>query len=264
MTFIDSHSHLYLNDFDTDGGGEGAVNRAVNAGVERIMFPNVDISTIEPMKQLAHLFPKNIDMAMGLHPTEVTPNWLNDMATIECELASNNYQAVGEVGIDLYWDTVYRQEQIEVFEKQCRLALDLNLPMIIHCRKGLKEVLETFDRLGVAPMSVFHSFGGTIADVENIRRRGDFYFGINGIVTFKNSGLRDVLPVIGLDRILLETDSPYLAPVPMRGQRNESAYIVHTAEHVAHALNVTCNEVASTTTQNYMNFINRDKQSTNK
>ncbi len=243
--FVDTHTHLYLDEFRPSP--ECAVERAIDAGVDKLLFPNVDISTIEPMKHLQSLFPTNIAMAMGLHPTEVGSNWRDDLAIIKNEQQQYPYVAIGEIGIDLYWDKTYRDEQMMVFAEQIRWATERNLPIIIHCRDGLAEVLSVLDNAQTMPRGVFHSFGGSVEDVEQIRRRGDFYFGINGIVTFKNSKLRDVLPTIGLDRILLETDSPYLAPVPFRGKRNESAYLIHTAAYIANCLNVSIEDVATTT-----------------
>ncbi len=250
MTLADSHTHLYLEEFEPSPSD--AVERAIAAGVERMMFPNVDLDTIKPMKHLAGMYPSNIIMAMGLHPTSVNADWHDDLAVIESEFkGGTTYHAVGEIGIDLYWDKTFRNEQMEVFERQCRLAVEHDLPVIIHCREGLDEVLEVFDRLDKIPRAVFHSFGGNAEDVERIRCYGDFYFGINGIVTFKNSKLAEVLPVIGIDRLLLETDSPYLAPVPHRGKRNESAFIVHTAAHIAQKFEIPVETVAEITSRNY-------------
>lgn len=248
---IDTHTHLYLDEFMPTP--EDAVRRAIDAGVERMIFPNVDLTTIEPMKRLHGMFPENTFMAMGLHPTEVRETWQTDLDAVERELAGNSaeYVAVGEIGIDLYWDKTFRNEQREVFARQLDWAYKRSLPVIIHSRDGLDDILDVMDsRHGSLPQGVFHSFGGTVEDVERIRRRGDFYFGINGIVTFKNSRLREVLPTIGAERILLETDSPYLAPVPHRGKRNESAYILHTAAYVAGILSMTLEEIASVTTAN--------------
>ena len=161
--------------------------------------------------------------------------------------------AVGEVGIDLYWDATFRREQMEAFAMQVEKARELGLPVIIHCRDGLDEVLEVLAGYRGVP-AVFHSFGGTAQDVERIRALGDYWFGINGIVTFKNSKLREVLPAIGLDRLLLETDSPYLAPVPNRGKRNESAFLPHIAAHIAQHLGLTTTQVAEATTANARQF----------
>lgn len=259
----DSHTHLYLEEFESDGGGKAAVERALNAGVRRLMFPNVSLDTITPMKRLASEFPDVVDMAMGLHPTEVNNDWKGAIEAIKSELSTGKYKAVGEIGIDLYWDRTYRAQQIEAFEAQCELAVNHELPVIIHCREGLSEILDAFDHMKVMPHAVFHSFGGSSKDIEAIRLRGDFFFGINGIVTFKNSGLKNVLHEIGLERILLETDSPYLSPVPLRGRRNESAYIVHTAGFVAHMLGLPAETVAEQTSRNYLNFLNQEQCTSN-
>lgn len=252
---IDTHTHLYLSEFED--GGDAAVKRALDAGIGHLIMPNVDLSTIAPMRELAARWPEKISLAMGLHPTEVGENWRHDLDVTNAELMAqkSDYVAVGEVGIDLYWDKTFEREQMIVFDEQMVLAAEHHLPVIIHCREGLDQVLEVISGYKGVP-AVFHSFGGTIDDVEKIRRVGDHYFGINGIVTFKNSKLRDVLPAIGLDRLLLETDSPYLAPVPHRGKRNESAFLTATAAHVAQSLNVTNQEIADITTQNAKRLFN--------
>lgn len=247
---VDTHTHHYLDEFASEKAE--TVKRAIDAGVGKMIFPNVDLSTIAPMKNLHAEFPDNTFMAMGLHPTEVNSEWKHDLDLVKAELdaGSNDYIAVGEIGIDLYWDKTYRDEQMQVFSIQVDWAVERDLPVIIHCREGLDEVLEILDSKPIKPKAVFHSFGGTVEDVERIRRSGDFYFGINGIVTFKNSKLGEVLPAIGADRILLETDAPYLAPVPHRGRRNESAYIVHTAAKIADALGLSADKVTEITTAN--------------
>lgn len=254
---IDTHTHLYLEEFRPDPAE--VVSRAINSGVERLIFPNVDLTTIEPMKQLCARFPENCFMAMGLHPTEVKASWQNDLSRIETELNSyTGYVAIGEIGIDLYWDKTYCREQKSVLDVQLQWAFERQLPVILHCREGLDEILDVMDsHIGRLPMCIFHSFGGTSDNVDKIRERGDFYFGINGIVTFKNSKLRDVLPLIGIERILLETDSPYLAPVPHRGKRNESAYIKHTAAYIANVLGLTIDEVEQITTANALDVFDK-------
>lgn len=248
--FIDTHTHLYLPEFAPDPAA--AVDRAVDAGVGFMIFPNVDLSTVEPMKLLHSRRPEVTAMAMGLHPTEVNSDYRQALNQIEAELLADptQYVAVGEIGIDLYWDKTFREEQMEVFRTQCRWAVDMDKPVIIHCREGLDETLEVLASLPEPPRGVFHSFGGTPEDVERIRRTGDFYFGINGIVTFKNSSLRNTIKHIDPARLLLETDAPYLAPVPMRGKRNESAFMIHTAAHVADSLGMTPQRLASLTTEN--------------
>lgn len=246
----DTHTHLYLPEFEHDGCSS-AVDRAIAAGVDRLIFPNVDLTTVEPMMALASRYPDNTSMAMGLHPTEIGENWQDDLQKIISILDKfpEKFVAIGEIGIDLYWDKSFRNQQIEAFAIQVDIARKRSLPVIIHCRDGLDDVLDVMDNTTV-PQGVFHSFGGTVDDVERIRRMGDFYFGINGIVTFKNSRLKDVLPAIGINRILLETDSPYLAPVPYRGKRNESAYLVNTAAYVAQILGMSVDEVAANTNEN--------------
>lgn len=247
---VDTHTHLYLEEFGTEK--DETVDRAISAGVGKMIFPNVDLSTIAPMKELAARYPGHISMAMGLHPTEVNGSWEEALAQVKAEFdsADARYVAVGEIGIDLYWDKTFREEQMKAFSAQIDWAIAGGLPVIIHCRDGLAEVLEVLDSKAQKPEAVFHSFGGTVEDVRRIRQTGDFYFGINGIVTFKNSRLADVLPEIGLDRILFETDAPYLAPVPYRGKRNESAYIVKTAEKIAEKLSVPFETVCEKTTEN--------------
>lgn len=247
---IDTHTHLYLPEFDTDGGGSAAVGRALAAGVSQMIFPNVDASSVGPLEALAAQYPGQIFRAMGLHPTEVGPGWENALDDIMSRITPDaGYVAVGEVGIDLYWDRTYRAEQIEVFDRQAAKAAEMGLPLIIHCREGLAETLEVLGRHPGVP-AVFHSFGGTADDVAAIRSLGDYYFGINGIVTFKNSRLREVLPIIGPDRLLLETDSPYLAPVPKRGRRNESAFMPYIAAFVADTLGLSVADIDRITTAN--------------
>ena len=254
---IDTHTHLYLPEFDDAvqpgemGGQQAAVERAIKAGVKHMIFPNVDRSTMAPMRRLASLKPHATSMAMGLHPTEIKENWKDELNFIITDLRNNiaDYVAVGEVGIDLYWDKTFEAEQMKAFDMQVAEAVKLNLPVIIHCREGLDQCLEVLKGYpGVR--AVFHSFGGSVEDVDKIRGVGDFYFGINGIVTFKNSTLREVLPAIGVQRILTETDAPYLAPVPFRGKRNESAMMGKTLEEIARAFKLTPGETEEITEQN--------------
>lgn len=250
--FTDTHSHPYYA--DSHEQGVDIVRRAIAAGVGRIIMPNVDADSIEPMQSLAREFPSNLRMAMGLHPTEVKEGANDVLSSILSAFdKTDEYVAVGEVGIDLYWDRTFRDKQMYVFDRQLDYASRRSLPVIIHCREGLDETLECLSgHSDVA--AVFHSFGGTAEDVERIRLLGDYYFGINGIVTFKNSKLANVLPVIGLDRILLETDSPYLAPVPHRGKKNESAYLPLVAGKIAETLGLTVEQVASQTASNSVNL----------
>ncbi len=251
MEFIDTHTHLYLPDFDSDDiQACDAVTRALKAGVSHMIMPNVGLDTVAPMQALAARHPDCVSMAMGLHPTEVGDAWKDSLERIMAATADgSSYVAVGEIGIDLYWDRRFCDQQMQAFELQLRRASELGLPVIIHCRDGLDQTLEVMQGVG-GLTGVFHSFGGDGRDIDAIRRVGDFYFGINGIVTFKNSDLHRHLPAIGLERILLETDSPYLAPVPFRGRRNESARLPLIAAEVSASLGVTLAEVADRTTAN--------------
>ncbi|MCI9284291.1 MAG: TatD family hydrolase [Muribaculaceae bacterium] len=248
--YVDTHTHLYLPDFGSECGG--AVERALEAGVGKMIFPNVDLSTIGQMKSLHESFPDCTYMAMGLHPTEVDDGWKAVYATIERELRDNSssYVAVGEIGLDLYWDKTYLLQQRDAFRIQAELAVELDKPVIIHCRDAHEEIIGILSDMDRCPRGVFHSFGGSAEDVRAFRETGDFYFGINGIVTFKNTSLREVLPEIGIERIILETDSPYLSPVPYRGKRNESANIPLIAETIANTMGLTIEQVATVTTEN--------------
>lgn len=246
--FTDTHTHLYLEEFAPSPAD--AVRRAIEAGVSRMIFPNVDASTVEPMLKLAAEFPENIRTAMGLHPSEVNETSDDDLRHI-VELAragADSYVAIGEIGLDLYWDKTFERKQMEALETQLKLARELDKPVIIHCREALDQTLEVMSAFSDL-QGVFHCFCGTTEDVEKIRTAGlgHFFYGIGGVVTFKNSKLRNVLPEIGIDHILLETDSPYLAPVPHRGKRNESAFLVHTAACVADALGLSLDAVAEKT-----------------
>lgn len=249
MELFDTHTHLYLAEFEADR--DAVMSRAIESGVSRMIFPNVDLSTIGPMKDLHGKYPHNTFMAMGLHPTEIGESWKDDLEVIHRELDSDaGYVAIGEIGIDLYWDKTFEREQMQAFNDQIAWAVDSDLPVIIHCRDGLDRALEVLMGFKGRVRGVFHSFGGSEADVARVRDAGDFYFGINGIVTFKNSSLRSTIPSIGIDRIILETDSPYLAPVPYRGKRNESSYVVNIASTIADVFGMDLEHVGAVTSSN--------------
>ncbi len=246
---IDTHTHIYLEEFDADR--DAVVARALESGVKHLVLPNVDLVTIKPMQELHESYGACTSMAMGFHPTEVNGDYAEALKVIEKELSENEYVAVGEIGIDLYWDKTYRVEQKIVLDTQLHWASEMGLPVILHCRDGLDTILEVFaEYKGDLPNGVFHSFTGTVEEVRRIRQYGDFYFGINGIVTFKKSQVPAVLPEIGMNRILLETDSPYLAPVPNRGKRNESANIPYICRCIAACLGETEDAVSHVTDVN--------------
>lgn len=250
----DTHSHIYLPeyDFSPDDFSErqAVVARASDAGVNRIIFPNIDRESVPAMLGLHRLFPDNTFVTAGLHPTEVAEDWQQETEEIFSLMSEYSPVAVGEVGIDLYWDRTFADLQIEAFAWQVDKARQMNLPVIIHQREALEETLSVLCALKEErPVCVFHSFTGNISDAERIMALGrNVYFGINGVATFKNAGeLRSAIPVIGINNIILETDAPYLAPVPRRGKTNESSYLPYTASVVADALGVSVRELETVT-----------------
>lgn len=246
---FDTHTHIYLPEFDDDR--EAVVQRAVEAGVSRMMLPNVDVMTIDALQAVLEAYPHLCIGAMGLHPTSVDDDYSSSLDIIEARLDSSPYHAVGEIGIDLYWDKTFLKEQIDAFEMQVRWAAERNMPIIIHCREAFAPIVDVLRRLSyLTPRGVFHSFGGDADDLAVIADLGDFYIGVNGIVTFKNSSLRDMAMTIPLDRLVIETDAPYLAPVPHRGRRNEPAYVRHTAEFMALCRDMSVAELEQTTYDN--------------
>jgi len=248
MQFVDTHSHLFLEEFDTDR--EETVRRAVSEGVDKILLPNVDSATIDPMMDLVKSFPDHCLPMMGLHPTSVDKNYLQQLEIVSDWLQKEKFYAIGEIGIDLYWDKTYLAEQQQAFLKQLELSKHYKLPVVIHTRNSFPEVFELMDKENDSSLNgVFHSFTGNIEDARKVIGYG-FKIGVGGILTFKNSGLDKVLAEIDLQHVVLETDSPYLAPVPRRGKRNESAYIPHIARKLAEIHSVSLEKVAAITTQN--------------
>lgn len=254
----DTHTHLYMEDFA--GEQEAAVRRAVAAGVTRMVFPNVDESSVVPMQRLHESFPDCTVMAMGLHPSEIHDDWPAVLERMERKLDSGRYAAVGEVGLDMHWpDSPDIDVQMEVFRRQLRWGAERNLPVIIHCRDARDRALEVIDSLGTEqlPVMIFHSFTGGPDDVRAIRTHFDPYFGINGVVTFKNAPeLRQAVKEIGAGRLILETDSPYLAPVPHRGARNESAYLSAILHACAASLGIDAGELEAITDRNAARIFN--------
>ncbi|MCK4748435.1 MAG: TatD family hydrolase [Bacteroidales bacterium] len=246
--FTDSHTHLYLKAFSDDR--KDMVNRAIDTGVTRMFLPNIDSTTTGAMFRLTDQFPAHCFPMMGLHPTSVKENYQEELKTVEGLMEHPGIIAVGETGIDLYWDKTFQTEQEEVFKIQIGWAKELGLPLVIHARDSFPEIFRGLDEAGTEGLrGVFHSFTGDSQDLERALSFG-FMIGINGIVTFKNSSLADVISAIPLDRLLLETDAPFLAPVPYRGKRNESSYLVEIALKVGEIYNLTQEEVGDITTRN--------------
>lgn len=246
--YIDSHTHLYLDAFEADR--ESMIRRALDAQVNRMLLPNIDSRSMDAMFSLAEQYPKQCFPMMGLHPTSVKENYLEELELVEAALQRPGIIAIGETGIDLYWDKSYLKEQEEAFSSQIRWAMELDLPLVIHARDSFPEIFRVLDRAGGPELhGVFHSFTGGPDELEQALSY-NFMIGINGIVTFKNSDLGEVVRAIPTNRLLLETDSPFLAPVPHRGKRNESSYLVEIAAKVAEIHNLTREEVARITSTN--------------
>lgn len=257
MIFIDSHTHLYLDEFNTDR--QTVVNRAIADGIKYMMLPAIDKSTFDSMIQLTKDFPQNCFPMIGLHPTSVEDNYMEELDFVENELEKNRYVAVGEVGIDLYWDKTYAEKQKFAFRKQLNLAKNHDLPVAIHTRDSFDDVYKIVkEEQDGSLKGVFHCFTG---DLEVAKKIIDlnFYMGIGGIVTFKNSGQDKVVKDIPLESILLETDSPFLTPTPYRGKRNESAYIKLIASKIAEVKEVSLESVGNITSLNSMSLFGIDQ-----
>lgn len=254
----DTHTHLYMGEFEN--GGDDAVKRAIESGVGMMIFPAVDSSTLEQMKHLHQLYPENTRIAIGLHPTELGEDWECQLDAMERMLEENPsaYNAIGETGIDLYWDASNLENQKRAFARQYEWSRKYGLPLIIHCREGIEPLLEVISSHGGAqPELIFHSFTYGPGEVRRIREVCDPWFGINGVATFKNAqAVRDAVKEIGIDRILLETDSPYLAPVPHRGKRNESAFLPAICAKVGEVLGMAAEEVERITDANARKVFN--------
>lgn len=246
--YIDTHAHLYLEEFKDDI--DQVVENAEIAGIGRILMPNISSEYTRPMNRLKDQYPRLLCSMMGLHPGSVGPDFENELKIVYNELQTGSYIAVGEIGTDLYWDTTYREEQIIAFERQIRWAMEMELPIVIHARNSMELTIDIVEKMQNGHLSgVFHCFTGTSEEAERIIGMG-FYLGIGGVATYKNSGLNDVLRAISLDHLVLETDAPYLPPVPHRGKRNESSYLVKIAGHIAGVKQCSMHEVENRTTAN--------------
>lgn len=246
--FIDTHTHLYLEEFKADR--DDMIARAVKAGVEKFFLPNIDSTSVEVLHDLCEKYPSRCFPMMGLHPCSVKENYKQELATAHELLKQRRYIAVGEIGLDLYWDKTFFKQQVEAFETQIQWALEMNLPIVIHCRDAFNEIIEVLKKFETLPKGIFHCFTGTIDQAEQVIALKNFKLGIGGVVTFKNSGLDKTLEHLDLKHIVLETDAPYLTPVPYRGQRNESAYISIIARRIAEIKNCNVGHLAEITTQN--------------
>lgn len=248
--FIDTHAHIYLDKFKDDRNE--MIERSVNAGVSKILMPNIDSLTVDSMLEMENDFPEVCIPMMGLHPGSVDDNFEKELESVTGWFQKRKFIAIGEIGTDLFWDQykTYWEEQKEAFIYQIKLAKELKLPIVIHCRETLPQTIKMVEAEKDKDLTgVFHCFTGNIEEAKKISSL-EFYFGIGGIVTFKNGGLDKVLPYIDPERIILETDSPFLTPVPHRGKRNEPSYIPKIAGKVADIYGFSIEKVADITTRN--------------
>lgn len=248
MTFTDTHTHLYSEEFAADR--DAMIQRAFAAGVTRLFVPSIDSSYTQHMYDLEAQYPGNVFLMMGLHPTYVKENYLDELAHVEAHLAQHRFYAVGEIGIDLYWDKTFLKQQQEAFARQIQLAKQYRLPINIHCRDAFDEVFDVLEsEKGGGLYGIFHCFTGDFGQAQRAISYG-MKLGIGGVATFKNGKIDQFLADIPLQDIVLETDAPYLSPVPHRGKRNESAYVALVARKLAEIYGLPVEEIARVTTQN--------------
>lgn len=248
MIITDTHAHLYSEQFEVDR--TEMMQRAFDSGVSRFFVPGIDSTYMDAMLDLEEKYPKNIFLMMGLHPTHVKENFEEELAFIKQMLEKRTFYGVGEIGIDLYWDTSFLRQQQDAFKVQIELAKERNLPVIIHCRDAFDEIFEVLDELNDDNLlGIFHCFTGTL---EQAQKAISYHMklGIGGVVTFKNGKIDQFLNEIPIDQIVLETDAPYLSPTPFRGKRNEPGYIVKIVEKLAEIYDLTPMEIAAITTEN--------------
>ena len=250
MNFIDTHTHLFASEFDNDI--DIVIKNALDNGISKMLLPNIDSTTTTKMLQLCDRYPNNCYPMIGLHPCSVKKDNLEkEISHVEQMLSQNKFIAVGEIGLDLYWDKSTLDLQKIAFESQIELAKKYQLPIVIHVRDSFDEAIEIVERLNDYNLSgVFHCFTGNLEEAQRIINLKNFYLGIGGVVTFKNGGINKIINQVSLDRIILETDSPYLSPTPFRGTRNESKYLLNIAHKMAELYNIDIEDIAKKTTKN--------------
>ncbi len=248
MYFIDTHTHLYLEEFAHDR--QQVVNSALAANVQKMMLPNIDSSSIDGMLGLADQYPDNCLPMIGLHPTSVKDDYLNEIAIVEKWINARKFYAIGECGIDLYWDKEHAVQQEFVFRHHIDLARTHNLPIVVHIRDSFNEVIQILKDENKSDIrGIFHCFSGSVEQAEQAIKYG-FSLGLGGVITFKNNKMQETLKHVDLRHLVLETDAPFLAPVPYRGKRNEPSYIPNIAQMVANIKGITLDQVTEATTIN--------------
>lgn len=248
IIFTDTHAHLYAGQFASDR--DAMMLRCFDAGVQRIFLPNIDVHSIQPMLDLVWQYPDNCFPMMGLHPCSVDEHIEAHLFQIQKWFKKRKFYAVGEIGLDYYWSLEFKEAQIMAFKKQIQWAIQLDLPIVIHSRNSTADCIAVLTEMKHPRLrGIFHCFSGTADEAKTITGMG-FYLGIGGVLTYKNSGLDAAIESIPLEKIVLETDAPYLAPVPFRGKRNETAYIAHVAQKLAELKNTDIHTIANITTHN--------------
>ncbi|MBL0330837.1 MAG: TatD family hydrolase [Bacteroidetes bacterium] len=249
MIVTDTHTHLYSKEFDANR--QELIQNAIDAGITRMFMPNVDSESIAGMFQVEKQFPNHCFAMMGLHPCSVNATYQQELQVVEYWLAKRKFVAIGEIGIDLYWDKTFFEQQQDAFRTQIQWAKKYNLPYVIHSRNSFDEVMEIVNEFKEDRIkAIFHCFSGNVTQAEQVVELGTFKLGIGGVVTFKNSGLDKVVEAIDLKHLVLETDAPYLAPVPHRGKTNLPEYLILIAQKIAEIKNISLEEVIETTTKN--------------
>lgn len=248
MRLIDTHCHLYVSDFESDI--QEVIGRAAAEGVTQMYLPAIDSTELGRLLDLESAFPGQCIAMMGLHPCSIKENYEEELKVVSDQLAARKFVAIGETGLDFYWDLSFVEQQYEGFRRQIRWAAELGLPIIIHSRNSLDECIQVIRELQDGRLGgIFHCFGGTVEQARQIMDLG-FYMGIGGVLTYKNSGLVNVVRDIPLESLVLETDAPYLTPVPFRGKRNESSYLKYIVQKLAEAKETDVEDLAAATTAN--------------
>ncbi|MDR2087572.1 MAG: TatD family hydrolase [Dysgonamonadaceae bacterium] len=249
MYLIDSHTHIFTEEFDSDRAD--VIRRSLEAGVQKLCLPNIDPETVSPLHSVCEDYPSLCYPMMGLHPTSVKHDYPELLAKIKSFFSTRKYIAVGEIGIDLYWDKTFLKEQTDAFEEQLRWSVEWQLPVAIHSRNAFPQVFESLDKVGANRLrGVFHSFEGSYEELEKALSYRNFFLGINGIVTYKKADFRNYITLAPVERLLLETDAPYLTPVPHRGKRNEPAYLLYVVGKLAEIYGLSVETMANKTTEN--------------
>jgi TatD DNase family protein len=256
---VDTHAHIYTVDFDDDR--DNIIGKAIANGIGKIFMPNIDAGTVKNLLEAEGKYPSVCFPLMGLHPNSVGPDYIRDLDIIFGWFTKHNFYGVGEIGIDLYWDTTFSIQQEDAFRQQLRLARFMKHPVVIHMRNSFREVISALEKEQDGSLhGIFHCFSGTKDEADKIIETG-FSLGIGGVVTYRNSLLPDVLKETDLNNLVLETDAPWLSPVPKRGRRNESSYLIYTAMKLAEIYNMTLEEVSTVTSRNALKLFNFEEQS---